>query len=95
MIFLSELQRSTVSALAAELRAGGWLKAVLAYSLILFAGVSPHNRYGRPFGIVARRSLGHALAHRVSGFERAARILQGPAGAANVVIAGYSLWTTM
>jgi nickel/cobalt exporter len=45
--------------------------------------------------IVARRFLGHALAHRLTGFERGARILQGIAGAAIVVIAGYSLWTTV
>jgi nickel/cobalt exporter len=45
--------------------------------------------------IFARRSFSHALAHRISGFERAARILQGIAGAAIVVIAGYSLWTTV
>jgi ABC-type nickel/cobalt efflux system permease component RcnA len=45
--------------------------------------------------IVARRSLGHAVAHRLSGFERVARILQGAAGAAIVVIAAYSLWTTV
>jgi hypothetical protein len=35
------------------------------------------------------------LPWRLTSFERAARILQGIAGAAIVVIAGYSLWTTM
>jgi ABC-type nickel/cobalt efflux system permease component RcnA len=229
MIFLSGLQRSTVSSLAAELRAGGWLTAILAfalgalhaltpghgkaalaayflgqdarfstglrvtlaaaflhvvmgalaflvlrfalsqtplmtgrgspffaatgYGLILFAGVimlvqslRPIRRKAHPhvltlgigllpcpltisvlgfawaqaagimvivvlialatgiaftigmvtlLAIVARRSLSLALAHRLSGLERAARILQAIAGAAIVVIAGYSLWTTM
>jgi ABC-type nickel/cobalt efflux system permease component RcnA len=229
MIFLSGLQRSTVSSLAAELRAGGWLTASLAfalgalhaltpghgkaaltayflgqnarfstglrvtlaaaflhvvmgalaflvlrfalnqtplmtgrgspffavtgYGLILFAGVvmlvqslRPIRREAHPhaltlgigllpcpltisvlgfawaqaagimvivvlialatgiaftigmvalLAIVARRSLSLALSHRLSGLERAARILQGIAGAVIVVIAGYSLWTTM
>jgi ABC-type nickel/cobalt efflux system permease component RcnA len=45
--------------------------------------------------IIARRSLGHALAHRLDNFERKARALQGMAGAAIVVIAGYSLCASL
>jgi nickel/cobalt exporter len=45
--------------------------------------------------IITRRFLGHALARRLSGFERWARALQGTAGAMIVVIAGYSLWMTL
>jgi nickel/cobalt transporter (NicO) family protein len=45
--------------------------------------------------IIACRFLGHALAHRLSGFERWARVLQGTAGVMIVAIAGYSLWMTL
>jgi hypothetical protein len=45
--------------------------------------------------IVFRRSLGHMLAQRIAGFERWARYLQGIAGAAIAVIAGYSIWTAV
>jgi nickel/cobalt exporter len=43
--------------------------------------------------IIFRRSLGQVFAARIAGFELWARRLQGAAGAAIVVIAGYSLWT--
>ena len=42
--------------------------------------------------IIGRRLLGHALAQRMSSFERGARILQGVAGTAIVITAAYALW---
>ncbi len=45
--------------------------------------------------ITLRRFFGHALSHRISGFERWARVSQGIAGAAIVIIAAYSIWTAL
>lgn len=41
--------------------------------------------------IVARRTLGQALADRLPGFERGARLLQGAAGAIIVAVAAYAI----
>jgi len=43
--------------------------------------------------ILLRRSVGHVLAERIAGIEVWARRLQTMAGAAIMIIAGYSLWT--
>ena len=45
--------------------------------------------------IIGRRLLGHVLADRISSFERGARILQGVAGAAIVIVAAYALSTSI
>jgi ABC-type nickel/cobalt efflux system permease component RcnA len=45
--------------------------------------------------IIARRFIGRALAHRLAGFDRAGRILQGSAGALIVAIAAYAIWTSV
>jgi ABC-type nickel/cobalt efflux system permease component RcnA len=42
--------------------------------------------------IVLRHMVGQVLARHMSALERGSRVLQGVAGAAIVVIAGYSLW---
>jgi ABC-type nickel/cobalt efflux system permease component RcnA len=45
--------------------------------------------------IILRRSVGRVLAHRLSGFERGARMLQGVAGVAIVVIAAAAVWVAL
>jgi nickel/cobalt exporter len=45
--------------------------------------------------IIGRRLLGHAMARRMSSFERGARMLQGVAGTAIVIAAAYALWTSV
>ena len=42
--------------------------------------------------IAGRRLLGQALAQRMSGFERGARILQGATGLVVFIAAAYALW---
>lgn len=42
--------------------------------------------------ILARRFLGQVPLQRISSLERGARVIQGIAGAAIMVVAGYSIW---
>lgn len=65
---------------------------VVVVLLALAAGIAFTIGTVALLAIVFRRSLGHVLAHRIAGFERWARYLQGIAGVAIALIAGYSIW---
>ena len=77
MIFLSGPQRSTVSGLAAELRAGGWLTAILAFALGALHALTPgHGKAAlaayfldqdAKFGTGLRVTLAAAFLHVVMG----------------------------
>lgn len=45
--------------------------------------------------VTARKSIGQPLLEAMSGLERGARVLQGIAGGLIVVIAGYSIWSSV
>jgi nickel/cobalt transporter (NicO) family protein len=68
---------------------------VVVVLIALAAGIAFTIGMVALLAIILRRSIGHALAHRVSGLEQWARALQAIAGAAIVIIAAYSLWNTL
>ena len=70
--------------------AGSMVAMVL---LALAAGIAFTIGAVALLAIGARRTFGYMLAHRLAGFERTARMVQGAAGAAIIAIAAGALWT--
>jgi len=75
--------------------AQGSLAMVGVVLIALAAGIAFTIGAVALLAIAARRWLGNAFAHRVSGFERGARRIQGIAGAAIMLIAIYSIATAV
>jgi ABC-type nickel/cobalt efflux system permease component RcnA len=71
----------------------GPMTAVVLFSLA--AGIAFTIGIVAVLAILGRRFLGQALNDQVPGFERAARTLQGAAGALIIVIAAYAIWTSI
>jgi ABC-type nickel/cobalt efflux system permease component RcnA len=69
--------------------------SVMIVLMALAAGIAFTIGVVAVLAILLRRYAGHALAHRISGFALWGRRLQAMAGAAIIVIAIYSLWTSV